>query len=162
KSPQCRFAWQVVLRPVVVLHQRAQCRLQNGVIQPFLAAEMVIDRGLVDLRRGDDGSDARPLVAVTCEGARGRFDDLVPRGLRGARHFCWLRHADSQNSNGRLNIADGDRPDKIGSYSLKKSHKRERETPVNDERLTGMLDSQVGVIADKQIAQSLTLPESIP
>jgi hypothetical protein len=52
-----------------------------------------------------------------------------------------------------LNIADGDRPDKIGSYNLKKSHKRERETPVNDGRLTGMLDSQVRVIADKQVAQ---------
>src|SRR5262249_4947323 len=34
------------------------------------------------------------------------------------------------------------------------SHKRERNTPVNDGHLTGMLDSQVGIIADKQVAQS--------
>jgi hypothetical protein len=70
-----------VLWRIVVLHQRAQCRLQNRTIKPLLAAEMVIDRGLVDVRLGDDGADARPLVAVARKGVRRRFDDLVPRGL---------------------------------------------------------------------------------
>src|SRR5215510_14984647 len=45
KSPQRRVAREGVgvLRRIVVLHQRAQCRLQNRAIKPFLAAEMVID-----------------------------------------------------------------------------------------------------------------------
>src|SRR5262249_7416812 len=97
KSPQCRFAWEVVLRPVVILHQRVQCRLQNRAIKPFLAAEVIIDRGLVDVRLGDDGSDAGTLLPITCKRIGRRFDDLVPRGLRDSGHFCWPRHADSEN-----------------------------------------------------------------
>src|SRR6516164_316905 len=114
KPPQRRFAREGigVLRRIVILHQRAQCCLQNRAIKPFLAAEMVIDRGLVDVRLGDDGSDAGALVTVACKDVGGRFDDFVPRGLRDSGHLCWPRHADSQNSNDRLNIAGGGRPDK--------------------------------------------------
>src|SRR5262249_51670688 len=93
-------------------HQRAQCRLQNRAIKPFLAAEMVIDRGLVDVRLGDDGSDAGAVVAIARKGEGGRFDGLVPRALRDSRHFCCPRHADSYNSIDRLTIAGSSRADK--------------------------------------------------
>src|SRR5262249_62233295 len=53
---------------------------------------MVIDRGLIDLRLGDDGADAGALVTVARKRTRGGLDDLLPRHLGDAGQFCRPRH----------------------------------------------------------------------
>src|SRR5436190_815475 len=61
--------------------QRADGHLQHGAIKAFLAAEVIIDRGLIDVGLSDDGADARAIVAAERKGAGRRFDDLLPGGL---------------------------------------------------------------------------------
>src|SRR5262245_20858952 len=82
--------------PVQTSDERPQSCLQHGAIKPLLTAEMVSDRGLIDLRLGDNGADAGALVAIAREGARRRFDDLLPRRLRDSCHFRLPRHASIQ------------------------------------------------------------------
>jgi hypothetical protein len=47
---------------------------------------MIIDRGLVDARLGDDGPDTGAVIAALGEQSLGRFDDPLARDLGGSRH----------------------------------------------------------------------------
>jgi len=70
-----------VFRRIAIAHQRTHGRLQHRAIKTFLAAEVIIDRGLIDVGLCYDGADARAIVAPERKGARRRFDDLLPGGL---------------------------------------------------------------------------------
>ncbi len=71
----------------LILGQRAERHPQNFAVKPVLAVEMIVDRGLVHARFGDDGADAGAVIAAFGEQPLGRFQDAL------AGDFGWPRHA---------------------------------------------------------------------
>ena len=57
----------------LMLGQAAERRAQHLAIEPFLALEMIVDRGLIDPRPRDNGADAGAVIAALGKQPLGRL-----------------------------------------------------------------------------------------
>src|ERR1700733_7388469 len=70
----------------LTLGHAAERRPQHLAIKPILAVEMVVDRGLIDARLGDDGANAGAVIAAFGEQAFGGLHDAVAGDFGRSRH----------------------------------------------------------------------------
>jgi hypothetical protein len=81
-----------------VFSERAKSRSQDFAIKAVLAAEVVIDGGLIDPRLSDDGADTGLFITAIRKQTHCSFEDALARDVR------WSCHPGPHFSNPRLNL----------------------------------------------------------